>query len=199
MLGNNNHNINSLTDDALLYLFMTIPVHDLLTLRNVSTKAILPRWWPTDEPDAKASRRLNYISRVKQVWVHITQRDVISRNLPYALYWKDIDILDAAQLERLALHAIRLGSRIDKCRPPATVVLHRTRSVTWVRLLHSQWLLVASSDDVSSSISLWSTGSLLSGGSTEPLAEAFLPAPVSNGATEVEHSSVLIAVELCGK
>ena len=33
----------------------------------------------------------------------------------------------------------------------------------------------------------------------EPLAEAFLPAPVSNGATEVEHSSVLIAVELCGK
>ena len=135
---------------------------------------------------------------MKQVWVSIAQRDVVGRNLPYARYWKNIDNLDADQLERVVLHVLRLGSRMDNALSPTVIKLHQTRSVTWVQLVYSEWVLVASSDDISSSLRLWSINSLLSGQSVEPLAEAFLSAPVSNGAVEITGSSVLVALELRG-
>ena len=136
---------------------------------------------------------------MKQVWVSIAQRDIMDRNLPYAPYWKEIDSLNPDQLERVVLHILRLGSRMDNALSPTIVKLHRARSVTWVRLVHSEWCLVASSDDISSSLCLWSVDFLLSGPSVSPHAEAFLSAPVSNGAAEIKGSSILIALELRGR
>lgn len=133
---------------------------------------------------------------MKQVWVNFFHRDIIGQNLPYAPYWKDTDNLDASQLEKSLVHSLKLHNRIHKQAPPLSIPLHLTRSVTWVQLIHSQWLLVASSDDISSSICLWSVETLLSGISLEPLAEAFLSGPVSNGAVDIDGSFVTIALEL---
>lgn len=86
---------------------------------------------------------------------------------------------------------------------PLIVPLHQKRSVTWVRLIRSHWLLVASSDDISSVIALWSVSELLSHSNSTtppaPLAEAFLPAPVVNGAVDIQGTSIRFALELHGR
>ena len=133
---------------------------------------------------------------MKQVWVSIAQRDIMGCNLPYAPYWKNIDNLDPDQLERVVLHVLRLGSRMDNDLSPTIVKVHRTRSVTWVRLVHSEWCLVASSDDILSSLCLWSIDFLLSGGSVSPQAEAFLSAPVSNGAVEINRNESMSSLNM---
>lgn len=137
---------------------------------------------------------------MKQVWTAAFRREVMGNHLPFAPYWKDIHFLQASQLETLVLHAIRLNHNIHNQPAPRALPMHRTRSVTWVRLIQSQWLVVASSDDVSSSIALWSITSLLCARTyVAPLAEAFLPAPVSNGSVDTQGSSVTMALELRGR
>ena len=126
------------------------------------------------------------------------RRETLRRNTYYAPYWKHIDDLLSTQLETLVLHASRLRNRIITRRTPLVVPFNQIRSVTWVRLIQSQWLLVASSDDVSSAITLWSVPDLLSSNLT-PLAEAFLPAPVVNGAVDRQGSYLLFALELRGR
>ncbi|KAK7676684.1 hypothetical protein QCA50_020366 [Cerrena zonata] len=81
------------------------------------------------------------------------------------------------QLKQLVLHAVRL-KRPSAC--PKSIEFNQKRPVTWTRLIRSKWLLVASSDDVSSVITLWSVASpsLLTRQSPTPLAEAFIPDPV---------------------
>lgn len=148
----------------------------------------------------KTSRRLHEISLVKQVWVNFLRDEIIPRNLPFAPYWKDIDSLQASQLQLLVLHALNLDHTITANRMPTPIPMHRTRSVTWVRFIDSQWLVVASSDDVSSSICLWSTTALLESRTcVAPLAEAFLSAPVSNGSVDIQNASVTLALELRGR
>ncbi|OBZ70591.1 hypothetical protein A0H81_09142 [Grifola frondosa] len=58
-------------------------------------------------------------------------------------------------------------------------------------------MLAACSDSSSSMISLWSINRLEAGiGDGAPLAEAFLSAPVSSGAVEVQNGAVIIALGL---
>lgn len=86
---------------------------------------------------------------------------------------------------------------------PLIVPFYQKRSVTWVHLIHSQWLLVASSDDISSIIALWSVSDLLTHSKSTvtptPLAEAFLPAPVFNGTVDIRGTTVRFALELRGR
>lgn len=103
--------------------------------------------------------------------------------------------------KKLVLHSIRLDQNFQNSNEtlPLAIPLLQPQSITWVRLIQSHWLLVASSNAVSSPIALWSTDVLLSGTSKAPFAEAFLSAPVGNGAIDVNRSSVTIALELCGR
>ena len=126
------------------------------------------------------------------------RREILSKGIYYAPYRKHIDDLLSIQLETLVLHASRLRSRTTTRNTPLVVPFNQVRSVTWVRLIQSQWLLVASSDDVSSAITLWSVPDLLSFNFT-PLAEAFLPAPVVNGDVDMQGSYLLFALELRGR
>ena len=126
------------------------------------------------------------------------RREIFGRNTYYAPYWKHIDDLLSIELETLVLHILRLRSRTMTRHTPLVVPLDQIRSVTWVRLIQSQWLLVASSDDVSSAITLWSVPDLLSSNLT-PLAEAFLPAPVVNGSVDMQGSYLIFALELRGR
>ena len=125
------------------------------------------------------------------------RREILGGGAYYAPYWKHIDDLLSIELETLVLHILRLRSRTMTCHNPLVVPLDQIRSVTWVRLIQSQWLLVASSDDVSSAITLWSVPDLLSSNLT-PLAEAFLPAPVVHGSVDMEGSYLIFALELRG-
>lgn len=128
-------------------------------------------------------------------------RDIVAQRLPIARHWKEIDTLTTKQLERIVLHVLRLEYRVSHYYSPIPHPFHQRRSVTWVKLIQSQWLVVASSDDLISVISLWSVTSLLSSRSSPPtpLTEAFLPAPVITGAIDVDGSCVAIALELSGR
>ena len=113
-------------------------------------------------------------------------------------YWKPIDAMDGSQLEKLVLHMLRLEFRKDTHQTPFTVPFNQKRSVTWLRLIQSRWLLVASSDDINSSVSLWTIQDLLSSNVT-PVTEVFLPAPAVNGAVDIQGSTVVFALELRGR
>lgn len=125
----------------------------------------------------------------------------MARHLPVAPHWKGVNVFAARQLERLVLHVLRLEHRVSHHLPPVPYPLHQRRSITWVKLIQSQWLLVASSDDLTSVISLWPVTSVLLPRTSAPvpLAEAFLPAPVVTGAVDVVGSSVVLALELAGR
>ena len=102
-------------------------------------------------------------------------------------------------LELLVLHVLRLEHACSTRRDPRMIQFHQVRSVTWLRLIHSHWLLVASSDDITSAITLWSVPDLLRTSNTTPLAEAFLSAPVINGAVDVNDTILTFALELRGR
>ncbi|KAK7677821.1 hypothetical protein QCA50_019133 [Cerrena zonata] len=83
---------------------------------------------------------------------------------------------------------------------PVVVPLTQKRSITWVQLVRSEWLLVASSDAGTSVITLWSIPHLLSACDTPvPLAEAFLSAPVKTGCIDAQANTVIFALELLGR
>ncbi|KAK7676667.1 hypothetical protein QCA50_016922 [Cerrena zonata] len=148
---------------------------------------------------SRVCRQIHSISLSKQLWVRIYFRDITTQGLPFAPYWKDIDALNAKQLKGLIMHTLRLDHRLSLSYPPIERPFYQRRSVTWVRLVQSQWLLVASSDDITSVITLWSVVSLLTSRSSAPLAEASLSAPVVTGAVDVNGSHVTLAVELSGR
>ena len=144
-------------------------------------------------------KKLYFVSKDKQLWINIYMRDIKPQCLPFAPYWKSVQRLTAKQLESLVSHTLRLDSRISQHSEPTVRALPQRRSVTWLRLVQSQWLVVASSDDVTSVITLWSVTSLLSSRSSAPLAEAFLPAPAINGAIDIQGPTLLLALELRGR
>ncbi|CAL1698387.1 unnamed protein product [Somion occarium] len=148
-------------------------------------------------------RRIYSISLAKQLWVTLYFRHVVGLNLPTPTYLNEIDSLSPTQLQAFVLHSLRLYYRTvlqPDCCSPTIVPFHRSRSVTWVRLIYSTWLLVASSDCTISSIALWSVYDLLlSKQSSKPVTEAYLEAPVSNGVIDIIDGHVFIALELRGR
>ncbi|KAK7679949.1 hypothetical protein QCA50_016895 [Cerrena zonata] len=171
----------SLPDDILLCILTGIETSILLKIRQTC-------------------KRLYSVSKTKQVWVSLYYHEIVKKSLYFAPYWKHIDDLDDSLLEGLILHALRLEYRISTNHAPHVVPFYQKRSVSWIRLIRSHWLLVASSDDVTSVITLWSVLALLSStGTPTPLTEAFLSAPVINGAIDIRESEVIFALELRGR
>lgn len=63
--------------------------------------------------------------------------------------------------------------------------------------MQGRWLLVASSDQTSSVLSLWYVPTLFAEPPAKhPVYEAFLEGPVNNGFVEVQESGVVVALEL---
>ncbi|KAK7679945.1 hypothetical protein QCA50_016891 [Cerrena zonata] len=132
--------------------------------------------------------------------MHLYTTQIVEGKIPFALYWDHPDHLDALCLERLVIHALRLERRFRTSETPVVIPLTQKRSITWVHLVRSEWLLVASSDAGTSVVTLWSIPHLLSACDTPvPLAEAFLSAPVKTGCIDPEASTVVFALELRGR
>ncbi|EKM61861.1 uncharacterized protein PHACADRAFT_248752 [Phanerochaete carnosa HHB-10118-sp] len=78
-----------------------------------------------------------------------------------------------------------------------SVPLHRPRSVTRVKFVQGQLLIVASSDGHQSSLALWSVPALFQDGkNATPLTECYLPGPVYRGVLDLQDDSAVVALEI---
>lgn len=78
--------------------------------------------------------------------------------------------------------------------PPRHIIrLDLPRRITWLRIVHSKWLLVASYDDEFSTLTCWDI-SLVVRDSRLPMGEWYLPGPVKSGQIETQENGVVIAL-----
>ncbi|EKM48114.1 uncharacterized protein PHACADRAFT_203235, partial [Phanerochaete carnosa HHB-10118-sp] len=181
----------ALTDvdgDVLVDIFLQLSVKDLLRVRQTC-------------------RYLYDLTHTKNVWVHILRRDLISARLPFPSCCRPVRDLTGPQLEALLSHALCLER--DILQPPERrslhiVPLHQKRSVTWVKLVRAQWLVVAASDASVSVLSIWSLASLLdSRGSQGLLSEIHLSGPVRGAILDLaddrdgRDDQVIVALDIC--
>ncbi|KAK7676987.1 hypothetical protein QCA50_020016 [Cerrena zonata] len=173
--------LTSLPDDILLYLLLRLDVPSIFRFRQTC-------------------RDIYLLSQAKLLWMHLYTNQIVEGKIPFAPYWDHLNHLDALHLETLVVHALRLERRLCMSETPVVVPLTQKRSITWVQLVRSEWLLVASSDAGTSVITLWSIPHLLSACDTPvPLAEAFLSAPVKTGCIDAQANTVIFALELRGR
>lgn len=101
-------------------------------------------------------------------------------------YFRSLNDLTPRDTETMAIHLVRLlHGGIPSS--PRIIRIDQPRTITWLRLVHGSWLLVATSDTDASSLSLWRLSDILQNGSKAvPVSEGFLPAPVRDGAVDVE-------------
>ena len=112
-------------------------------------------------------------------------------------YLKDYHQLDSSTIEALVRRVSRLAHKWEthQLAPVRSWKIHLPLAITWLRLVAGRWLFVASSDNSSSKISCWDLSSVFRG-STEPLAEAYLPGQVKTGKLEVQQSGIVLALGL---
>ncbi|THH28824.1 hypothetical protein EUX98_g5349 [Antrodiella citrinella] len=169
-------------EDVLLKIFSCLEIREIMKMRRC----------------CKEFRR---ISQAKQLWVSILQRDVLEDSLAYPFVdpVRPLEELSAAETEAVTTHLVRMQRR-DLAPTPRVVRVDQVRSVTWVKLVHGAWLLVATSDADASSIALWKISDILRDEShAKPVSEAFLPAAVRDGVVDVQDGSLVIALSLCAK
>ena len=108
-------------------------------------------------------------------------------------YRKAHSELDSHQLELLARQALRISSPTAHC--TIKRLDQERQSISWLRLVHGQWLLVASRhvNTKISTLSLYSVTSLQKGRS-EPLIRVELVGPVSSGEVEVQDRQLVVAL-----
>ena len=184
------NSISTLSNDDILIILRDISFPSLLRLRQVSQTSKHPVFALVAYISFgyETCRKLDSFSRSKSVWLNQYHNTILSQNMAFPPYWKGIDLFSPSQLENLVAHYSKLNMQLCDPRrrcPLKSIPFHRTHSVTWVRLVQSQWILVASSDDISSSIALWLIDELGSGAES-PITEAFISAPVSSGMVDVE-------------
>lgn len=152
-------------------------------------------------------RYLYDLTHIKNVWVNVLRRDVISARLPLPSYCRPVQDLTGTQLEALVAHAFRLEwdiSQLPERRSLYIAPLHQKRSVTWVKLVRAQWLVVAASNASVSILSIWSVASLLdSHGDKVPLSEIHLSGPVRGAILDLaddrdgRDDQVTLALDIC--
>ena len=136
----------------------------------------------------------------KQLWLHVWRRDVLRAKVPTSTCLDSLDLLNDYQTKLVVQHALRLHHNMS-CSPERRdiqkVFFHQSQPITWTRIVCGSWLLVATSDDESSVLSLYSTESLLGARAQDLLAQAFLEGPVLNGLIEISsENGIVIALEL---
>lgn len=81
-------------------------------------------------------------------------------------------------------------------RPQTIIRLDLPRTVTWLRLVSSRWLIVASYDTQASVLSCWNIEMALRGEKT-PVAECFLPGPVRSAELELQaDGGIVLAISV---
>lgn len=151
---------------------------------------------------AQTCKRFYHLSCTKQLWLQFLHCDVTSKGLPTLASRVPPESLSPKGCEQAVTDACRLFKRLrcaDEDRVCSYITLHQPRSVTWVQIVGERFLVVASSDQSSSAIALWSLSSLLDAPVKHrpaPVAEAFLDGPVATGLAEIQEGVPVFALEL---
>jgi hypothetical protein len=129
------------------------------------------------------------------LWIYILRHLTVDQGVPLPPYCKSIVLLDAAQIEAIAVRAARLDHAWESGRlaPQSFTRMDLPRSVTWLRLVSARWLFVASSDANRSSFVCYEIRGALSD-NMKPVAECFLPGPVHTADIEMQDEGVVIAL-----
>lgn len=140
------------------------------------------------------------MTRSKDLWLNILHRDVLALGLPTPHYRRPLEELSSFECETLALHALntdrQLSTWTDTTPCPLTI-MHGPKSVTWVQFIHDHWLLIASSDQSSSLLSLWDIFPFHRAHSHPRLvAEVALCGPVKAGYVDCQDDDTVIALEV---
>lgn len=146
----------------------------------------------------QCSHYLRTISATKQLWLNSAYNDVLLRGLDFPPYTRSFFELTRCETQALVVMTLKLHAEFSgtECHPDS-IHIPQSRSVTWLRLVHGRWLLIALSDESTSSITLWSLQEMAqSEKNKKPLSEFFLPYPVLNGIVSVNNDTLVIALEL---
>jgi len=166
-------------EDIMLAVFRYLDIRRILSMRQ-------------------CCREFNRISRVKQLWVSILQRDVLQDAVtsPFTGCIRSLNDLSAQETEAVAIHLLRLQRR-NFAPVPKIIRIDQERPVTWVHLVHGRWLLVATSDKDASCIALWKIADILRDAAhAKPASQAFLPAAVRDGVVDVQDDALVIALSI---
>ncbi|KAG8945510.1 hypothetical protein FRC04_000713 [Tulasnella sp. 424] len=92
-------------------------------------------------------RALNGLTRLHSIWAKFTACHVIGRNLPWPSWALPLSDVPSPTLEHLTLRALRMRTLWDAGDPKTHRKLSRfiqrpRESITWLRLIHSRWLVV---------------------------------------------------------
>lgn len=130
------------------------------------------------------------MSKSRYLWNFILRRDVVRQRAPLPCYRKPTEELGASQLELLTRRALRATASSQS---PVVTRLDQGRSVTWLRLIHGQYLLVAAARPNESTIALYALADIQKG-NAQPVARGTLPGPVSSGEMSVQDDQVVLAL-----
>ena len=138
------------------------------------------------------------VTKRKQVWLMVIARDMALDLIP--TYCTPLDMQTSRDTEVLALHL----RRVQQCATTGlsrmvTRSFHQPRPVTWVRMVHGLWVLVACADALASVLTLRSVRTVLSSSLDRPPvveAEAYFPGPIDGGEVNVEGSTLAIALDI---
>ena len=138
------------------------------------------------------------VTKRKQVWLMVIARDIALDLVP--AYCTPLDVQTSRDTEVLALHLRRVQqcATTGLCRM-VTRSFHQPRPVTWVRMVHGLWVLVACSDALASVLTLRSVRTVLSSSLDRPPvaeAEAYFSGPIDGGEVNVEGGTLAIALDI---
>ncbi|EKM59318.1 uncharacterized protein PHACADRAFT_169853 [Phanerochaete carnosa HHB-10118-sp] len=175
----------TLDEDALRQLLMYLAIPDLLAMRQTC-------------------KQIEILTRDPQLWIHIRRRVATAPHIALPAYHKLVSALSGSEVEALVSHALRLTDTLYRPNPSGmnvikapSIPLHQPRSVTWVKFVRDQLVVVASSDAHKSSLTLWSIPELLQSERTmASLTECHLPWPVYRGASDSQSDGAVFALEL---
>ena len=144
---------------------------------------------------------------MKNIWLKILREDILATGLALPAYTRSLEDLTESQLEALVKHFRCMEQDIRRRpgnRPSYVVSLRPPSSVTWVKFVRGDWVVVATCDANGSKLSIWSLPSLLeSTESVRLLSKLDLPGPVQGGLLEIQSNlddsddRVIVALDIC--
>jgi hypothetical protein len=183
-----NASILRLGDDILLQILKQLSVDELLVLRKVHFVLLKRR--SSLSNFLQTCKYFYVLSRSRYLWHHALGRDVVQERRPLPSYRKPVHELESAELEVLTRRALRLDV---PCQQPSITRLDSKQPVQWIRLVHGQWMLVASTGKQGSVLTLYSLTEM-ENGKPSLIAAGELPGPVSSGDVQVHDDRLVVAL-----
>ncbi|TCD64771.1 hypothetical protein EIP91_003631 [Steccherinum ochraceum] len=145
---------------------------------------------------SEVCKRLSEVFTAESFWDKLVST---SNTWISAMVKHHVDCHQGLNRKDLAVHLYKLHSHLRPGHKPAFryCSLPQSRSVTWTKIVSHRWILVASSDDVASTLCLYDYVPGECQADIMPLTQAFLRAPVIRGIVFDRGGDVIIAVELC--